>query len=92
MFLIYLISLALCIWFGPKVAAVIDKRDVRAEITTVHALTGLILGLIPAANILFLFFGAKFLYEIDRVLKATHPNAEADIREFNRKLRETFDE
>lgn len=89
MWLIYLVTLGLCIWFGPKVAAVVEKRDARAEVQNVHALAAIIIGIIPAVNILFLFFGAKFLYDVDKLLKA---NKNEDIYEFNRKLKELFDE
>jgi hypothetical protein len=89
MLVIYLITLALCIWFGPKVVAVIEKRDARAEVENIHAIAALILGLIPAMNIMFLFFGAKLLFDVDKLLKANKYN---DIYEFNRKLKELFDE
>jgi hypothetical protein len=89
MLLIYLITLGLCTWFGPKVAAVIEERDARAEASNVHAIAAFLLGIIPALNVLFLFFGAILLVDIAKVLKA---DDKAGIYEFNKKLRELFDE
>lgn len=89
MLLIYLIILGLCSWFGPKVVAVVEKRDARAEIENVHAIAAFLLGIVPAFNVLFLFFGARLLVDVEKLLKA---NKASDIYEFNKKLQELFDE
>lgn len=89
MLLVYLVIWGLCIWFGPKAVAVIDERDARAEIEAIHAVAAFLLGIVPALNVLFLFFGARLLYDVDRVLKT---NSKDDILEFNKRLKELFDE
>lgn len=89
MWLIYLVTLGLCTWFGPKVVAVIDKRDVRAEVENLHAIAAFLLGVVPAFNVLFLFFGARLLVDVEKLLKA---NKVSDIYKFNKELEDLFDE
>jgi hypothetical protein len=92
MLLIYLVALGLNIWFSPKVVAIVSECNIRAEIKTVHALSGFLLGLVPALNIIFLFFGARLLVHVDQLLKAEHPGAEAEIKAFNKRLKDLKDE
>jgi hypothetical protein len=87
MLLIYLVSMGLCIWFGPKLIAVLDRLDVKAEVTPTDALAGLILGVIPVLNIFFVFFGGWILAGVFQVLKE---GTVKDMEDFNSNLKEMF--
>jgi hypothetical protein len=88
MLLIYLVSLGLCTWFGPKIVAITDTLDIRSEVSNKHAVAGFFLGLMPIINILFIFFGGWLLA---RSLKVLNRGSAEDIRKFNEELRDMMD-
>lgn len=92
MLLIYLTAMALCIWFGPKVSAVVATNDVETEVTNTHAVAGLLIGITPVLNIFFCFFGAWLMTEILKTLKAAKKGDRKAVQDFNRKLKVMFDE
>jgi len=92
MFVIYLIALGLCTWFGPKVSAVLDSYDVEAEITNRDAFVSFVIGLIPVFNIFFVFFGAWLWSDISKVTKEAKAGNKEAVKQFNEKLRKLFHE
>jgi nitrogen fixation/metabolism regulation signal transduction histidine kinase len=92
MFLIYLIVLGICTWFGPRLVAVINSCDAKAEIDTKDAIAAFMIGLVPVVNILFVFFGALILAELHQVLKAEREGSKTAVAKFNEGLRELEDD
>jgi hypothetical protein len=92
MFVIYLVALGLCTWFGPKVSAVLDSYNVEKESTNRDAFVAFTIGLIPVFNIFFVFFGAWLLTDILRVMKESKNGNTEAVKEFNKKLKELFPE
>jgi hypothetical protein len=86
--LIYLVSLGLCTWFGPKVVAVFDRCTAKADIENRHSVAGFVIGLIPIVNVLFVLSGGYVLWEVRRVLKEEIKGNRSDLINFNAELRE----
>ena len=92
MWIIYLTALGLCIWYGPVVAAVLDKLEVEVDINGYFAATGLIIGLIPVVNIWFVMMNVFLITDIHKALRAKK-NGDVDaVPELNRKLRDKYGE
>lgn len=90
-FLIYLTAFGLSTWFGPKVIAVLDRADVKTDITNVDAIAGFLIGIVPVLNIFFVFFGGWILAEITKVLKAEAAGDKNAVKLFNQRLKELND-
>ena len=92
MWIIYLTALGLCTWYGPVVAAVLDKLEVEVDIDRTYATVGFIIGLIPVINIWFVMWNVFLITDIHKALRAKKNGDEEAVPKLNQKLREKYSE